>query len=134
MTPGLIGLIGPFTTCDTRQSRNAGGKGYASIHAGRIVYSNPTVVNSDWLLVRDADYTHATYVGYIPTETLTPGNQGEVNFREYGDVAFLASLTVTGDTSGMEVLPGKHEKQTALAEHEHALNSSVPLTAIHAGN
>jgi hypothetical protein len=41
---------------------------------------------------------------------------------------------VTGDTSGMELLPGKHEKQTALAEHGQASNNSVPLEAIRGGN
>jgi len=35
--------------------------------------------------------------------------------------AFLASLTVTGDTSGMEVPPGKHEKQTAIARFVTAM-------------
>jgi hypothetical protein len=101
--------------------------------AGSYIVTEP-LANSDWLLVRDADYTRSAYIGYIPTETLTPANQGEVTFHEYGDVAFLASLTVTGDTSGMEVLPRKHEKQTALAEHQLASNNSVPLEAVRAGN
>jgi hypothetical protein len=101
--------------------------------AGSYRVTEP-LANSDQLLVRDADSTHAAFIRYNPTETLTPVNQGMASFREYGDVAFLASLTVTGDTSGMEVLPGKREKQTVLTEHEHALNSSVPLMAIRAGN
>lgn len=101
--------------------------------AGSYIVTEP-LSNSDLLLVQDADHIHAAYIGYIPTETLTPANQSTVNFREYGDVAFLASLTVTGDTSGMEVLPGKHEKQTVLAEHTLASNHSVPLEAIRAEN
>jgi hypothetical protein len=92
------------------------------------------LMNSDSLLVRDADYTHAAFIGYIPTEALTPVNQSKASFRQYGDVAFLASLTVAADTSGMEVLPGKREKQTALTKHEQASNNSVPLEAIRAGN
>src|ERR1700757_660320 len=68
--------------------------------AGSYKVTQP-LANSELLLVQDADYTHAAYIGYIPTETLTPANQSTVNFREYGDDAFLASLTVTSDTSGM---------------------------------
>lgn len=100
--------------------------------AGSYIVTEP-LVNSDCLLVRDADYTHAAFIGYISTETLTPVNQSTVNFREYGDDAFLASLTVTGDTSGMQVLPGKHEK-AVLAQHMLSSNHSVPLEAIRAGN
>ena len=101
--------------------------------AGSYIVTEP-LVNSDELLVRDADYTHPAFIRYIPTETLTPANQGEVSFRKYGDVAFLASLTVTGDTSGMEVLPDKRERQTVLTEHEQASNHSVPLETIRTGN
>jgi hypothetical protein len=101
--------------------------------AGSYKVTEP-LVNSDQLLVRNADSTHAAFVLYIPTETLTPVNQGMASFREYGDVAFLASLTVTGDTSRMEVLPGKREKQTAVTEQERALNNGAPLTAIGTGN
>jgi hypothetical protein len=101
--------------------------------AGSYIVTQPNM-NSDDLLIRDADYARGVFFRYVPTETLTPVNQGEVSFREYGDVAFLDSITVTGDTIGMEALPSKHEKETALAKHEEASNNSVPLEAIRAGN
>jgi hypothetical protein len=101
--------------------------------AGSYVVTQP-LNNSDSLRVQDANYTHGAFIGYVPTQTLTPVNKGEASFREYGDVAFLASLTVRGDTSGMKFLPGRREKQTALAEHQLASNKSVPLEAIRAGN
>ena len=101
--------------------------------AGSYKITQP-LANSELLLVRDAAYTRSAYIGYIPTETLTPVNQSKVIFREYGDVAFLASLTVTGDTSGIEVLPSRQEKQIALAEHGQASNKSVPLETSRAGD
>lgn len=101
--------------------------------AGLYTVTKPNE-NDRVLLVRGPDGTRSVFINYIPTETLTPVNQGKVSFHEYGDTAFLASFTVTADTSGFEVLPGKPEKETASGEHEQALNQTVPLEAIRAGN
>jgi hypothetical protein len=101
--------------------------------AGSYIVTEP-VANSHSLLVRDAHYTRGLFIRYNPTQTLTPVYQSMASFREYGGVAFLASLSVTGDPSGIELLRSKREKQTALTEHEQASNNSVPLTAVRAGN
>ena len=103
--------------------------------AGSYIVTEPLINSGQAVaLVRDADSTRAAFIGYIPAETSRPVNQGKASFREYGDVAFLASLTVSGDTFGMELEPDKFEKQTAMAEHAHASNDSVPLEAIPAGH
>ena len=103
--------------------------------AGSYIVTEPLMNSGQAVaLVRDADSTRAAFIGYIPAETSRPVNQGKASFREYGDVAFLASLTVSGDTFGMDLEPDKYEKQTAMAEHAHASNDSVPLEAIRAGN
>lgn len=87
------------------------------------------------LLVRDADWKHKAFIQYTPAEASTPVNEGKATFREYGDVAFLHSLTVTGQTSGLELASGKREN--AIASHagqERASMNSVPLEPIRAGN
>ena len=103
--------------------------------AGSYIVTEPLMNSGEAVaLVRNADSTHDAFFGYIPAETSGPVNQGEASFREYGDVAFLASLTVSGDNFGMEVGPDKFEKQTAMAEDAHVSTDSVPLGAIRAGN
>jgi hypothetical protein len=102
--------------------------------AGSYVVTEGDLVNSQWLLVQDADYTRAAWVGYIPTDSLTPANKSQVTFNKYGDVAFLASLSVSGDNYGTKILEGKREKQTALAEHKQGSIHSVLLEAIRARN
>lgn len=90
--------------------------------------------DSSVLLVQDVDRNYSAFIGYIPTETFAPVKQGEAAFRKYGDTAFLASFTVSGETLGMEFLPDKRETQTALTQREQASNDTVPLEAIRAGN
>jgi hypothetical protein len=86
------------------------------------------------LLVQDVDRKYSTFIGYIPTETFAPVKQGEATFRKYGNTAFLASFTVSGETLGMDFLPDNRETQTALTQGEQASNDTVPLEAIRAGN
>lgn len=93
--------------------------------------------NTRALLVRGADesnLTDAAFIQSVPTETSTPVNHSLVTFHEYSDVAFLASLTVRGDTDGLEVRPSKREEQAALSTRAQALNISVPLETGRAGD
>jgi hypothetical protein len=87
------------------------------------------------LFVRDADWKHTTFIQYTPAETSTPVNKGMATFREYGNVAFLHSLTVTGQASGLDLPDGRREKAIASrAGQERASLNTVPLEPSRSGN
>ncbi|MGB6691915.1 MAG: hypothetical protein WBE76_29075 [Terracidiphilus sp.] len=102
--------------------------------AGSYEVTQPEI-DGGTLLMRDMNWRRAEFIGYIPTETLAPVNQGKVTFREYGKVAFLASFTVTGETSGALVPPDKREKTIAsqVSQEQMSMNS-VPLEPTRAGD
>jgi hypothetical protein len=87
------------------------------------------------LFVRDADWKHKAFIQYTPAEAPTPADKGIATFREYGGVAFLHSLTVAGQASGLDLPDGKREKAIASrAGQERASMNTVPLEPMHAGN
>lgn len=87
-------------------------------------------INSDVLLIRDADWSHSALVQYDPTQSTEPVAKGEATFHLYGDAEFLSDLTATGEETGMEMLESTAEKRAAaaaLANHEDASTKSVAL-------
>jgi hypothetical protein len=87
------------------------------------------------LFVHDADWKHKAYVEFIPAEASAPVDKGMATFREYGDVAILHSLTVSGQASGLELPLDKREKAIASrAGQERASMNAVPLEPMRAGN
>src|ERR1700740_957305 len=78
---------------------------YVSNHtmpAGSYTVSKPNI-NSELLLIRDANGSHALLVQYNPTESTEPVAQGLVTFHQYGDTDYLSDLTLTGEEEGMKI-------------------------------
>ena len=97
--------------------------------SGSYVMSQPNI-NSDIVLIRDSDSSHAAFIQYNPTLSTEPVAHGEVTFRQYGDTDYLSDVTLTGEETGLTVPESLAEKRTAaaaLAKHEHASTKSVAL-------
>jgi hypothetical protein len=107
--------------------------GNQQMPAGSYKVTTP-ISGSDLLLIQDSDRTHSAFIPCNPTQTLAPANQGLASFNEYGDVAFLNTLTVTGETYGVELQPGNREKEMASTQGEQASAYKVPLEVTGAGN
>jgi hypothetical protein len=94
-------------------------------------------INAGLLRLQSADDKQSMFVPYIPTETLNPAAETQVIFHEYAGIDYLNGITITGDTSGIEVPPGKNEKaaaQAAKAHGEQASLKKVKLGSLRAGN
>jgi hypothetical protein len=94
--------------------------------AGSYTVSEPNI-NSDVLLIRDADWSHSAFFGYNPTQSTDPVAQGEVRFHQYGDADYLSGLTLTGAETGMAIPESTAEKRAAQAKPEVASTKSVAL-------
>jgi hypothetical protein len=96
------------------------------LSAGTYTASKPDI-NSDGLLIRDADWSHSAFVHYSPTQSTQPIAQGEATFHQYADADYLSNITLAGEKTGMEMLESIMEKRaaTALANHEGASTKSA---------
>ena len=94
-------------------------------------------VNGQFMMIQSADGGHSMFTGYVPTASLKPAAQGLVTFHEYAGVDYMDTITVSGDTTGIEVLAGKTEKaaeKAAKSDNEQASVREVSLGTPHAGN
>jgi hypothetical protein len=86
----------------------------AKMPAGSYTVSQPDV-DSDLLLIEDADGSHSAFVEYEIHTSDTPHAHGDVTFSKYGNVDFLSAIWVQGRNSEMQILPSKLEQNAAKA-------------------
>lgn len=94
--------------------------------AGSYILTQPDI-NTDTVMIRDTDSSHAAFIQYNPTLSTEPVVHGEVTFRQYGDTDFLSDVTLTGEETGLTVPESSAEKRTARASHEIASLRRVAL-------
>ena len=96
--------------------------GNAKMPAGSYTLSQPDM-NSDLLLIENADGSHAAFVEYELVSSDTPRSQTDITFNKYGSVEFLNIISVQGRRSAMQIMPSKFEQNTAkaAAAEKHSL-------------
>jgi len=98
--------------------------GNAKMPAGSYTASPPDV-DSNLLLIEDANGSHSAFVEYEILTSDTPHAQTDVTFNQYGNVDFLSAIWVQGRNFEMQVLPSKLEQNSAKASaaEKHSLSA-----------
>jgi hypothetical protein len=82
--------------------------GNVKLPAGSYVITEPNA--NDWmLLIRNIAGTKEEFIHFIPTNSLDPRKKSYVTFHKYGETGYLQTLSVEGDTDGIEFFRTKAE-------------------------
>lgn len=94
--------------------------------AGSYTMSQPSI-NSDLLLIRDADSSHSAFIQFNPAHRTDPDAQGEVTFHQYRDADYLSGVALAGEETRIKIPESIAEKRASVAKHEIASLKSVAL-------
>src|ERR1700758_5019589 len=75
--------------------------GNVKLPAGSYIITEP-IVNAKIVLIRNIDRTKGEFIDFIPTNSLDPQKETAVTFQKYGDTGYLQTLSVEGETDGIE--------------------------------
>ena len=91
--------------------------GNVKLPAGSYIITEPDV-NAKIVLIRNIAGTKGEFINFIPTSSLDPQKETDVTFRKYGDTGYLQTLSIEGETDGIEFPRTKAEaKAETLAEN-----------------
>jgi hypothetical protein len=98
--------------------------GNAKLPAGSYTVSQPDV-DSNLLLIEDANGSHSVFVEDEIHSSDTPHAQTDVPFNKYGNLDFLNAIRVQGRNSEMQILPSKRGQNSAKASaaEKHSLSA-----------
>ena len=84
--------------------------------AGSYIITEPND-NADIVLIRNSAGTKGEFINFTPTSSVDPQKETEVTFQKYGDTGYLQTLSVEGETDGIEFPRTKAEaKAQTMAE------------------
>jgi hypothetical protein len=91
--------------------------GNVKLPAGSYKITEPDQ-NSPTVLIRNIAGTQGEFINFIPTSSSDPQKETYLTFHKYGDTGYLQTLSVEGETDGIEFLQTKAEaKAETLAEN-----------------
>jgi hypothetical protein len=69
--------------------------------AGSYIITEPDA-NDKIALIRNIARTKGEFINFIPMTSLNPPMETDVTFQKYGDTGYLQTLSVEGETDGIE--------------------------------
>jgi hypothetical protein len=91
--------------------------GNVKLPAGSYIITEPNA-NTQIVLIRNIAGTKGEFINFIPTSSLNPQKETDVTFQKYGDTGYLQTLSVEGETDGIEFPRTKAEaKAQTMAEN-----------------
>jgi len=75
--------------------------GSVKLPAGSYRITQP-LENTKVVLIRNSAGTKGGFINFIPTSSLDPQKENDVTFQKYGDTGYLQTLSVEGETDGIE--------------------------------
>ena len=69
--------------------------------AGSYIITEPNE-NANVVLIRNSAGTKGEFINFIPTSSLHPQKENDVTFQKFGDTGYLQTLSIEGDTDGLE--------------------------------
>jgi hypothetical protein len=75
--------------------------GNVKLPAGSYSITEPNE-NTNIVLIRNIAGTKGEFINFIPTSSLDPQKQTDLTFQKYGDTGYLQTLSIEGDTDGLE--------------------------------
>src|ERR1700751_5213723 len=82
--------------------------GTVKLPAGSYIITEPND-NANVALIRNSSGTKGEFVNFIPTSSLNPQKENDVTFQKYGDTGYLQTLSIAGETDGLEFPRSKAE-------------------------
>jgi hypothetical protein len=74
--------------------------------------------SAEIVLIRNIARTKGEFINFIPTSSLDPQKETAVTFHKYGDTGYLQTLSIEGETDGIEFPRTKTEaKAETMAEN-----------------
>ena len=93
--------------------------GNVKLPAGSYIITEPNA-NTKIVLIRNIARTKGEFINFIPTSSLDPQKETAVTFHKYGDTGYLQTLSVEGETDGIEFPRTKAEARAeTMAENTH---------------
>ena len=101
--------------------------------AGSYVITEPDA-NDKIVLIRNIARTKGEFISFIPTSSLDPQKETDVTFQKYGDTGYLQTLSVEGETDGIEFPRTKAEaKAETMAENTNENTKVVEQASLVSG-
>jgi len=101
--------------------------------AGSYVITEPDA-NDKIVLIRNIARTKGEFINFIPTSSLDPQKETDVTFQKYGDTGYLQTLSVEGETDGIEFPRTKAEaKAETMAENTNENTKVVEQASLVSG-
>ena len=92
--------------------------GNVELPAGSYRITQPDM-NSNFLLIRNSAGTNGVFISFTPTSSGTPQGETQLTFNKYGDIGYLRTVTVAGETDGMDFGRSKAEAKIAATMAEN---------------
>ena len=101
--------------------------------AGSYMITEPNE-NANVVLIRNSAGTKGEFINFIPTSSLDPQKETDVTFQKYGDTGYLQTLSIEGETDGLEFPRTKAEaKAEAMAENTNGNTKVVEQAMLASG-
>src|ERR1700730_12445225 len=101
--------------------------------AGSYVITEPDA-NDKIVLIRNIARTKGEFINFIPTSSLDPQKETDVTIQKYGDTGYLQTLSVEGETDGIEFPRTKAEaKAETMAENTNENTKVVEQASLVSG-
>jgi hypothetical protein len=99
--------------------------GNVKLPAGSYIITEP-IANAKVVLIRNIARTKGEFINFIPTSSLDPQKETDVTFHKYGDTGYLQTLSVEGETDGIEFPRTKAEaKAETMAENTKVVEQAM---------
>src|SRR6201990_718616 len=82
--------------------------GNVKLPAGSYRITEPNA-NANVVLIRNIAGTKGEFINFIPTSSWDPQKENDVTFQKYGDTGYLQTLSIEGETDGLEFPRSKAE-------------------------
>ena len=99
--------------------------GNVKLPAGSYIITEPNA-SAKIVLIRNIAGTKGEFINFIPTSSLDPQKETDVTFQKYGDTGYLQTLSVKGETDGIEFPRTKAEaKAETMAENTKVVEQAM---------
>jgi hypothetical protein len=107
--------------------------GTVKLPAGSYIITEPDE-NTNVVLIRNSADTKEEFINFIPTSSLHPQKETDLTFQKYGDTGYLQTLSIEGDTDGLEFPRTKAEaKAETMAENTNGNTKVVEQAMLVSG-
>ena len=98
--------------------------GNVKLPAGSYIISERNV-GDQTVLIRNIAGTKGEFINFIPTKSLDPQKESDVTFQKYGDTGYLQTLSLEGETDGIEFPRTKAEAKAEIMAKNTNQNTKV---------